>query len=106
MSSPDQQPSHTSGFYTPVGTRRRFFQWVTRAAAGFIGLSLTVPIIGYVISPALKRRVQSWVDVAAVKESRISEPKQREYVATVKDGYLRTKSKKAVLAIKQADGKI
>src|SRR5215831_15982142 len=51
MSYPDQQPSHTSGFYTPVGTRRRFFQWVTRAAAGFIGLALAVPIIGYVISP-------------------------------------------------------
>ena len=101
MSYPDQQPSHTSGFYTPVGTRRRFFQWVTRAAAGFIGLALAVPIIGYVISPALKRRAQSWVDVAAMDELPVGEPKQLEYVATIQDGYLQTKSQKAVWAIKQ-----
>ena len=46
----------TPGFSTPVGSRRKFFQWVTRAAAGLIGLSLAIPLVGYVISPALKRR--------------------------------------------------
>ena len=104
MSSPDPSPSHLSGFSTPVGTRRRFFQWVTRAAAGFIGLSLAVPLVGYVISPALKRRVQSWVDVASVDELSVGEPKQLDYVATIHDGYLETKAHKAVWAVKQPDG--
>jgi menaquinol-cytochrome c reductase iron-sulfur subunit len=104
--SPDSDPIHTSGFYTPVGSRRRFFQWVTRAAAGFIGLGLAVPLVGYVISPALKRRAQTWVDVAAMDELSVGEPKQLEYVATVQDGYLETKTHKAVWAVKQSDGQV
>ncbi|HEX8750162.1 MAG TPA: ubiquinol-cytochrome c reductase iron-sulfur subunit [Nitrospira sp.] len=106
MSSPESDPSHASGFSTPVGTRRRFFQWVTRAAAGLIGLSLAVPLVGYVISPALKRRVQSWVDVAGVDKLPAGQPVQLEYVATIKDGYLETKTQKALWAVKQPDGQV
>lgn len=106
MSSPESHPSIESGFSTPVGTRRRFFQWVTRAAAGFIGFSLAVPLIGYLISPAFKRRAQTWVDVAAVNDLSIGTPKQLEYVATVQDGYLETKMQKAVWAVKKADGQV
>jgi menaquinol-cytochrome c reductase iron-sulfur subunit len=105
-SSPERDTGPTSGFYTPIGTRRKFFQWVTRAVAGLIGLGLAVPLLGYVISPALKRRAQSWVDVAAVDELSIGEPEQLEYVATVQDGYLETKTQKAVWAIKQTDGQV
>jgi menaquinol-cytochrome c reductase iron-sulfur subunit len=104
MSSPN--PAHTSGFSTPIGSRRRFFQWVTRTAAGLIGLGLAVPLIGYVISPALKRRAQSWVDVASVDELSVGEPKQLDYVATIRDGYLETKAQKAVWAVKQTDGQV
>jgi quinol---cytochrome c reductase iron-sulfur subunit, bacillus type len=106
MSSPDPASRHISGFSTPVGTRRRFFQWVTRAAAGLIGLGLAVPLVGYVISPALKRRAQSWVDVAAMEELPVGEPKQLSYVATVQDGYLETTTHKAIWAVKQTDGQV
>jgi quinol---cytochrome c reductase iron-sulfur subunit, bacillus type len=105
-SSPERGNGPTSGFYTPVGTRRRFFQWVTRTAAGLIGLGLAVPLVGYVISPALKRRAQSWVDVADIDELAVGEPKQVDYVATVQDGYLETKIHKAVWAVKQTDGQV
>lgn len=91
---------------TPAGPRRRFFQWVTRAAAGLIGVSLAVPLVGYVIAPAFKRRVESWVDVAALDELSVGTPKQVDYVATVQDGYLETKTQKAVWAVKQADGQV
>ena len=74
-------------FITPAGTRRRFFQWVIAACAGWIGLSLAVPLVGYVISPALKRRKQPWVDVAATDELSAGVPHQLEYVATIQDGY-------------------
>jgi len=106
MSASELHPSDASGLSTPTGTRRRFFQWVTRAAAGLIGLSLAVPLVGYVISPALKRRAQSWVDVAALDELSVGKPKQVDYVATVQDGYLETKTQKAVWAVKQADGQV
>lgn len=106
VSYPDQNPGHASGFSTPVGTRRRFFQWVTRAAAGLIGLGLAVPLLGYVISPALKRRTQSWVEVAGMDELSVGEPKQLEYVATIQDGYLEINTHKAVWAVKQSDGQV
>ncbi|MDF0644648.1 MAG: ubiquinol-cytochrome c reductase iron-sulfur subunit [Nitrospira sp.] len=106
MSARDPQPFEASGLSTPAGTRRRFFQWATRAAAGLIGLSLAVPLVGYVMSPAFKRRAQSWVDVAALDELSVGTPKQVDYVATVQDGYLETKTQKAVWAVKQADGQV
>jgi menaquinol-cytochrome c reductase iron-sulfur subunit len=103
-SSQAHRPGATS--VTPDETRRRFFQMVIKASAGFIGLSLAVPLVGYLISPALKRRAQAWVDVAATDDLATGVPKQLEYVATVQDGYLETKTQKAVWAVKQADGAV
>lgn len=88
------------------GTRRRFFELLIKASAGFIGLSLAVPLVGYVISPAFKRRAQQWVDVASSEELPTGTPKQLEYVATVQDGYLETKTQKAVWAVKQSNGQV
>jgi menaquinol-cytochrome c reductase iron-sulfur subunit len=94
------------GFYTPIGSRRSFFQWFIAGAAALIGLSLAVPLLGYVMSPALKRRSKPWVAVGAPEELTPGEPRQLEYVATVQDGYLERKAHKAVWAVKQADGEI
>ena len=92
--------------FTPEGSRRRFFQWVTRAVMGVIGLGLAVPLIGYVISPALKRRDKTWVDIGGLDEVPIGEPVQREYIATIRDGYVETRAHKAVWAVKQPDGQV
>jgi menaquinol-cytochrome c reductase iron-sulfur subunit len=91
---------------TPDGTRRRFFQLVIKASAGLIGVSLAVPLIGYLIAPAFKRRKQPWVDVASAAELPAGVPKQLEYVATVQDGYLESKTQKAVWAVKQTNGEV
>ena len=105
MTSPDPHPSAAASM-GPDGTRRRFFELVIKASAGFIGLSLAVPLVGYLISPAFKRRTQQWVDVASAEELPPGVPKQLEYVATVQDGYLETKTQKAVWAVKQASGEV
>jgi len=99
-----RRDADTGAILTPEGSRRRFFQWVTRAAAGVIGLGLAVPLVGYLISPALKRRENTWVDIGSVNEVPVGEPAQLEYIATIRDGYVETKTHKAVWAVKQADG--
>lgn len=92
--------------FTPEGSRRRFFQWVTSGVMGVIGFALAVPLIGYVISPTLKRREKTWVDVGDVNEVPVGEPAQLEYIATIRDGYVETKTHKAIWAVKQSDGQV
>jgi menaquinol-cytochrome c reductase iron-sulfur subunit len=92
--------------YTPLGSRRRFFQWMIGAAAGLIGMSLAIPLMGYLILPALKRREKRWVAVGRVDDLPVGEPTQLDYVATIRDGYLETKAHKAIWAVKQADGRV
>ena len=103
-----QQPggSEEGAVHTPVGSRRRFFRWVTGAAAGLIGLGLAIPLAGYVISPALRRRAQSWVEVGRLDTLSVGEPAQLEYVTIVRDGYMEAKTQKAVWAVKQPDGAV
>ncbi len=94
------------GDYTPVGSRRTFFRWVTMAAAGLVGLGLAIPLAGYVISPALRRRAQSWVEVGRLDALPEGEPTQLEYVTIARDGYMEAKTQKAVWAVKQPDGAV
>lgn len=107
MTDPTVSPDiNEPGFYTPVGSRRKFFRWVTGAAAAVVAAGLAIPLIGYILSPALKRREQSWVDVGVVADLTVGEPKQLDYMQALQDGWLTTKLHKAVWAIKQADGEI
>ena len=71
----------------PDGARRSFFAWLIMASAGLIGISLAVPLSGYVVSPALKRREKSWVDAGPVGDLPVGAPAQRDVVMTLADGY-------------------
>ena len=46
METPKQSDQHDpgGGVYTPVGSRRSFFQWVIGGTACIIGLGLAVPL--------------------------------------------------------------
>ncbi len=105
----DDEPHHgefVPGLSTPVGSRRRFFAWVTALATSLIGAGLAVPLLGYVIGPALRRREPVWVDVGRVDDLAVGKPAQLDYVMTLKDGWMETKAHKAVWAIKQATGEV
>ena len=42
--------------------RRTFLGWVSGAIAAAIGLVVGIPLVGYTILPALKRREAEWND--------------------------------------------
>lgn len=65
-------------------------------ASGLIGLGWGIPLVGYVVSPALTRREQRWVDVGGVADSSLGEPRQLDHVTTLRDGWLEVTSHKAV----------
>ena len=90
----------------PPKTRRTFFGWMIGIATSVIGLGLTIPLASYVISPALKRRVTSWVEVGPTDSLHTGEPEELEYASTVKDGWRTVVAKKAIWAVKQPTGDI
>lgn len=106
MTSPLELGRESELLDTPSGTRRTFFQWATAAAATLIGLGLAIPLAGYVIGPAFKRREQAWVDVGEAGSLASGEPTQLEYMTTVRDGWMEAKAHKAVWAVKQSDGDV
>ncbi len=97
----DHARGAATGDVSPAGgTRRSFFQWITAIASGLIALGLGVPLIGYVISPALKRRERPWVDVGAVADLAVGKPTQLEYQETIQDGWLSARVQKGVWVVK------
>ena len=63
-------------------SRRRFFETVIAVVAGVIGLSLIIPLAGYAILPALKRRETGWVDLGPIEQLKPGEPQQIQFLAT------------------------
>lgn len=89
-----------------IVARRKIFAWVTAAAAGLIGLGLGIPLVGYLLGPAFKRREQTWVDVGDAHGLKAEDPTQLNYVSTAKDGWMESKVEKAVWAVKQSGGDV
>ena len=107
MSSP--QSPETAGQGEPAGVsrpRRSFFILMIRMIPTVMGLSLLVPLLGYVSSPALRRRTEAWAAIGKVADLAPNEPQELEYTRTVRDGWRTTVAKKAVWVIMQANGAI
>lgn len=92
--------------YTPTGTRRNFFRYVTGAIAACIGLGLAFPLAAYFISPALTRRKPSWVSVGKVDDLPVGKPQALDHPMTVKDGWMESKAVKALWAVRQSDRQV
>ena len=90
----------------PAGARRSFFAWLIMASAGLIGLSLAVPLGGYVVSPALKRREKSWVDAGPVADLPVGEPAQRDVIMTLADGYREIAAVKGIWALRRETNEV
>lgn len=105
---PDEPDKISSQNETPLpqGTRRNFFAWMIGIATSVIGLGLAIPLASYVISPALKRREDSWAEVGPTEKLHTDEPEELEYPSTVKDGWRTVTAKKAIWAVKQPAGDI
>ncbi len=91
---------------TPSGSRRSFLTWLIVAAAGLIGISLAVPLAGYVASPALKRRELQWVDAGPMDDLPVGEPTRRDLVMTITDGYMEVAAVKGIWALRLATNEV
>ncbi len=55
-------------------SRRQFMDRSIRAISAFIGLSLGIPAVGYLISPALQQQQGQWIHVARTSQVEIGVP--------------------------------
>ena len=90
----------------PTGQRRTFFIWMIRVIPTVMGISLVIPLLGYVSSSAFKRREEAWAAIGTVADLAPNEPRELEFARTVKEGWRTTIAKKAVWVVKQSNGAI
>jgi menaquinol-cytochrome c reductase iron-sulfur subunit len=87
-------------------SRRGFFETMIAVVAGVIGLGLSIPLAGYAIWPALKKREAGWVDLGPIEQLKSGEPKQLEFLATQMDGWLKTTITQWVWAVRHNNEEI
>jgi len=87
-------------------TRRGFMAWMTAGIMGIIGVCLSVPLVGYIISPALIRRKEAPIKVGDLSQLQPNNPMEMEAVFESNDGYLKSSVTRAVWAVKNGSGEI
>ena len=103
---PEAAPALLGEGERPTEQRRALFARLIGLASGVISLALAIPLVGYVLAPALTRREASWVKVGPTNQLHPGAPVELEYTGTVKDGWRVVTAKKAVWAVKQPAGGI
>jgi menaquinol-cytochrome c reductase iron-sulfur subunit len=85
-------------------TRRNFFGRVIAMIAGFVALGLSIPFLGYLILPAFRKREESWSEVGLMEQLEVNQPKEFNVVRNLTDGWMTTKSVRAVWAFRKPNG--
>ncbi len=85
-------------------SRRNFLRFGVGAIAAFIGAALGVPLVGYAVSPALRKAQAEWVDVGPVGDFSRGIPQKAEYTLLKRDGWVEETARKAVWVLNK-DGK-
>ncbi len=86
--------------------RRGFFERFIGIIAAFIGVTLSLPLAGYTILPALRRRSEGWADILDPTQLEPHEPKSIEVVMSLKDGWFKSTTLKSVWAVRKNEGEI
>jgi len=86
-SNHSHEPSGIGALDVPTGPRRTFFIWVIRVIPSVMGVSLLIPLLGYVGSSAFRRREEAWAAIGKVAGLSPNEPQELEFVSRVKEGW-------------------
>ncbi|MCA9419568.1 MAG: ubiquinol-cytochrome c reductase iron-sulfur subunit [Nitrospira sp.] len=86
--------------------RRTFLGWVSGGIAAAMGLVVGIPLVGYTILPALKRRQPEWNDVGNVEALQPGVPKEMACIHSITDGWQKTTTKKSIWVVRNDTGTI
>ncbi len=83
-------------------SRRDFIKAASVIMGGFIGLVTTLPAIGYLFSPSLRKSEDSpWIDLGLLEDYPIGVPKLFEFTRTQVNGWERTAMSYGVFVVRQ-----
>ena len=77
-------------------SRRNFLTFGVGAIAGLIGAALGIPLVGYAVSPALRKSATEWVEIGPVGDFAKGVPRKAEYTLLKRDGWVEETVRKAV----------
>ncbi len=88
-------------------SRRDFIKATTAIIGGFIGALTTLPAIGYLLSPSLRRsEAAEWIDLGALEDYPFGVPKLFEFTRTRENGWERTAMSYGVFVVRQDEQKV
>ncbi len=93
----------TSAYQPQAISRRQFFTYVTAAIGSFIATVVGIPIIGYVVSPALKSREAPQVSLGTINDFAIGQPKLVDFTITRRDGWVEQPEAKSVWVLRRGE---
>lgn len=86
--------------------RRSFVTGLTATIMAVIGAVVGLPLAGYTILPALRKRPEMWLDAGAAADLLPGQPRALTVHQTISDGWHKTTMAKSVWAVKQVSGEV
>lgn len=86
--------------------RRRFLGRLIGLIASVIALGWAVPLAIFSVVPALRRRAGEWIEVGAVSDLDVDQPRELDMVVTRRDGWREVRAVKSFWAYRTATGDI
>jgi menaquinol-cytochrome c reductase iron-sulfur subunit len=88
-------------------SRRDFIKMVTGSVGGVIGAVLGLPLIGYLLSPALKmQKEDDWISLGTLEKYPIGVPTPFMYTHTTVNGWERTASNYGVYILRKSENEL
>ena len=91
---------------TPEVSRRQFMVRGTGAMMGLITLMLSIPAIGFLISPLFSRAREQWVTVGPIDDIPVATPTAKTVDVPGGEGFPVPPVKRIVYVVKQPDGSV
>jgi Rieske Fe-S protein len=79
--------------------RRKFFVNGLKASIAIFGVSITVPLLGFFISPILNKSEKKWIAVTDLSKVKNGEPSKITYKHRRKDGWMTSEAHRTVFIL-------